>query len=186
LNEAEACPDFYVVSSRKLITLIALTGGLYVVAWFYQHWRAYRRVTGRPVWPIVRAFFAILFAFSLFSKISGGVEARGVRVSWSPLVMTLLLLVAGVASACAGSFVSTTLYVALTPIWLALDILILLSIQSSVNAAAGDAPGLGNNRMTWVNGVWMTIGMFWMLVAVAAALVLMPDTLEGWFTPMPI
>ncbi len=183
MNEAIARPDFYIVSSRKLILLSVLSAGLYMLAWFYQHWHAYRRVTGKPVWPVIRAAFAVFFAYSLFSKIRGGAQARGVAMGWSPLAMTVLFILVGIGPVYAAFFVSTTLCTAIAPIWVGIQTWILLCIQKTVNAAGGDPLGASNSGMTWVNGVWMTLGVSWMTIEFTVALALMPDTLQGWLTP---
>lgn len=55
--------EFYVVSIKKLAFMYGVTMGLYLFAWFYQHWKCYQRSTGTEVLPVFRAFFNGFYVF---------------------------------------------------------------------------------------------------------------------------
>ena len=63
--------QFYVVSVKKFTILFFFTIGMYVLYWFYGNWKRYKAYSGKNIWPVPRAIFAIFFTHSLFSEVQG-------------------------------------------------------------------------------------------------------------------
>jgi hypothetical protein len=63
-------PDaiFYPVSGRKLVVMLLLTYGLYVVYWFFRNFRYLKRA-GVKVRPVLRSLFSQFFYYSLFRHV---------------------------------------------------------------------------------------------------------------------
>lgn len=60
---------FYVVSVKKFALLFSVTMGSYVLVWFYEHWKHYRKKTGHKVQPAFRAIFWPIYLISFFIKV---------------------------------------------------------------------------------------------------------------------
>ena len=63
-------PDaiFYPVSRTKLVVMMLLTYGLYIVYWFFRNFRYLKR-SGVKVRPVLRALFSQFFYYSLFRHV---------------------------------------------------------------------------------------------------------------------
>src|SRR6185503_15727833 len=72
------------VSTGKLAVMSVVTFGLYQIHWAYQHWTRERARTGEDLWPLPRAIFIVLFAYSLFGRIRGQAVAAKVPAFGSP------------------------------------------------------------------------------------------------------
>ncbi|MEN5061382.1 hypothetical protein [Luteimonas sp. TWI1416] len=172
---ADAQP-FYVVSATKFCVLFFVTFGLYVLYWFYVHWRRWGRAHNETVWPVPRALFSIFFAHALARRIDQRLRALGIVRAWSPALAATVYVVCQIGStvtsllADGGIGVPITDYIsllALVPIALSM-----LAMQRAANAACGDPDGAGNRRFTWANGAWIVIfGLIW---ALAGAAILLP------------
>jgi len=53
----------------KFAVLSVASFGFYLLYWFYQQWKHERARTGEELWPFVRAFFSVIFAYSLFTRV---------------------------------------------------------------------------------------------------------------------
>jgi hypothetical protein len=89
---------FFLVGTRKLIVLSIATLGLYEAYWFYRHWQQLRRVGGEDVWPIPRTFFAGLFSYSLFSRVTQEADSQGAPSLFSPLLLAFVYFAALMSS----------------------------------------------------------------------------------------
>jgi hypothetical protein len=70
--ERAASPHFVEIRLWKVALLATATFGLYDIVWFCKHWDRVRENTGENIWPLVRAFFGPLWAYSLFKHIRRG------------------------------------------------------------------------------------------------------------------
>jgi len=80
---------FFTTSSTKLIVLSVCSFGLYEIYWFYRNWSQHRKRTGVDVIPGLRAFFAPLFAYSLFNIIQDAAQENELEESLSPGALAL-------------------------------------------------------------------------------------------------
>ena len=62
-------PPYFPVGIFKLATLSIASFGLYLIYWFYQHWKREYARTGDSLNPVARAIFSPIFAYSLFSRV---------------------------------------------------------------------------------------------------------------------
>jgi hypothetical protein len=92
--------SFFPVATHKFIVLSLCTLNLYTLYWCYQNWSRIRQDTGENLSPFWRAFFAPLWGFSLFGRISQQARERGMRVAWSSgFLATLYLVVCAIGAA---------------------------------------------------------------------------------------
>jgi hypothetical protein len=84
---AETRHGFFPVAPHKFIVLSVCTLNIYTLYWCYQNWWRIRERTGEQLSPFWRAFFAPVWAFSLFTRIDAQASQHGVTVSWSPTLL---------------------------------------------------------------------------------------------------
>ena len=161
-EDQEAAPLFYVVSPFKLALMFWITMGIYDLYWHYKNWALYREARGGGGLPVMRAFFSIFFAPSLFLRMSKEARAVGVT-SGAPAALLAVVYVLCTLMSNMTSFAPTSGPQALPvqllslgtmiPIWWAL-----WQCQKRVNATMGDAAGKANHRLTWANWIWIVLG----------------------------
>ncbi|MGY0646353.1 MAG: DUF4234 domain-containing protein, partial [Paraglaciecola chathamensis] len=66
---------YFTVSTFKLVVMSIFTFGIYDLYWFYRNWTALKKLERPEIMPFWRAFFAPLFAYSLFSRIQQSVDS---------------------------------------------------------------------------------------------------------------
>jgi hypothetical protein len=155
---------FFAVSRTKFVVMCATTYGLYLIYWFYAHWRRTKVATGSDIWPIARALFPVFFTHSLLRDVSLAAAESGVRTRFA-------------VHASAWSFIALVLLQRLPdPYWLVslFSFVPLIPVQQTVNDIHRRvAPRLDENAsFTAANWVVIAIG------AVFTALVLV-----GLFVP---
>jgi hypothetical protein len=84
---AETRHEFFPVAPHKFVVLSVCTLNVYILYWCYQNWWRIRERTGEQLSPFWRAFFAPIWAFSLFTRINAQASQRGVTDSWSPTLL---------------------------------------------------------------------------------------------------
>ena len=116
-------PLYFPVSLMKLAVMSICTFGLYQLYWFYKNWSLVREREGLNIAPMLRAYFASFFCYSLFTRIQDTAEAQELRVT----------LASGFLAA--GWIVLTLLIALPDPYWLItfLSVIFLLPVQSVVN-----------------------------------------------------
>jgi len=92
-SSVEARHQFFPVAAHKFIVLSVCTLNIYTLYWCYQNWWRIRERTGEQLSPFWRAFFAPLWAFSLFARIARQAGEHGVTVGWSPTLLGLAYLI---------------------------------------------------------------------------------------------
>ena len=160
--------EFYVVSIKKLAFMYGVTMGLYLFAWFYQHWKCYQRSTGTEVLPVFRAFFNGFYVFSLFSRIQQALDVSGRTYQWFPTRRAVLLCIAW-----ALPIISMMIEVDEPFFWIftILDVGLfvacgwwLIGAQRAVNFLHNDPLGKKNQALNFANGVWAVCGaVVWVL-----------------------
>lgn len=163
--------DFYSVSSRKFLILFLGTFGIYTVYWFYKHWSNYKLSSGEDIWPAMRAIFPIFFAHSLFSLFEMKYESKtGEAPRSSSHFATLFVVISIVGNignqmANHGYGLPLTIYSGF--IALPLSCWALYKGQSLANYASSDVEASSNNKLTFVNYLWLVFGaLFWMTALV--------------------
>lgn len=167
---------FFTVSQTKLTVMFIVTSGLYGLYWCFRNWSHYRAYSGRPIWPLPRTLFGLLYLPSLFYKIDGTLkeQGKGRMPYWAASVAGVFILtfaphivgfLIGFFAALSGrpydgAGIVTTLAVATLP--LLLICLILRRVQSFINLLSGDTEGRSNATFTRWNILWMAIGvLYW-------------------------
>ena len=173
-------PPFYIVSKRKFLLLAILTFGSYFLYWFYAHWKYQQDTHNENIWPAARGIFSIFFVYSLYQRITDELENRQVTYRWSSGVLAWVYIIFSVI----GSILdrldyrsdtsNLTLFSLLT---LIPTIWSVLQAQKAANLACADPEGTQNNRLTWVNWIWIVIGsIIWVALLVNTTMTIMnPD-----------
>jgi hypothetical protein len=151
-------PPFFAVTRLKLTVMLFATVGVYQIYWFYKHWQQTNRWQMRPVSPLARAIFSILFAYSLFERVKRFGQEREVAV---PAIGSGLLALAYLFGSFAWRLESPADFVGLLS-WLPL-----VYFQGRVNALhaqLGHDPAL-NSRFTGWNLLAIVLGgLLWIFV----------------------
>lgn len=165
---------FFTVSVNKLTVMLIVTSGLYGIYWSFKNWSHYKAYSGRPLWPIPRAFFGLIYLPSLFYKVDAELKTQGKRLPyWAALATGLILLflapslIGFLIGLFQGLTQGTYTGVGIIPAILAstipflLQCLILRRVQSFINLANGDPDGIRNKDFTRWNVPWMVIGIIY-------------------------
>lgn len=158
-----AAPQF-AVSLSKFAVMSLCTFGLYELYWAYKHWDAVRRRDQERLSPFWRAFFAPLWAFSLFPRLGRLTAMYGVPATWSGSGLAL------------AYFLIHLTWRLPDPYWLVslLGFLPVLVVQRSVNglnaAVAPDAPR--NDSYSGLNVVAIVLGGLLLLLAILGTFML--------------
>ena len=159
---------YYTVSRTKMVILSVFTLNLYTIYWFYKHWQQQKVNAGVDCLPALRAIFQIFFVFSLFIRIHSDAEYKSVKASWSAGLLATIFIVFQVTSNLLSTFVSNSdveLVTGVVEIGLALLALIpLFFVQKTANEINGDPNAEENNKMTWVNWIFIALGGVWWLL----------------------
>ena len=170
---------FYVVSIRKFLLLYFMTMGCYLIVWFFENWKQYRKATGVKVWPGVRALAGVIMVFSLFAKVQKALSESGRTYRWFPVTRGILIFTVWVVS----------VFFAFMPIdefwapWVIVISLLLMGVlgfllvgaQRAINFLEHDPAAQSNSTLTFANGVWVGAGGFIWGVWLFAAYILFPD-----------
>lgn len=151
------------VSPGKLAVMSLVTLGFYQLYWAYKQWDAIRRREQESLSPFWRAFFSVLWGFSLFPRIRHLGDVHGVPATWSGSALAVVYLLLSITWRLPGAF------------WLisTMSFLPLLLVQDSINdlnaAVAPDAPR--NDSYSGLNVVGIILGGCFLLLAVLGTLI---------------
>jgi hypothetical protein len=183
--EAELLPEedpaklksFFTVSSKKLILMYILTMGLYALVYFYEHWKAQKIKYELNVIPVLRAVFAIFFVHSLFSKIKGEAEEKGMTdlpaLSGLATLFVVLSIVSTILSNVPGEGVGAVVGSLLSIIMSVVALIPLLKAQKVANIINDDEEGLANADLTGVNWIFIILGVLFWLMSIFGVIVLL-------------
>lgn len=171
---------FYIVSKRKFLLLTILTFGSYFLYWFYAHWKYQQATHNENIWPVARGIFSVFFVYSLYQRITDELENRQVTYRWSYGVLAWVYIIFSIIGSILDQFdyqsdISIlTLFSLLTLIPTAWSV---LQAQKAANMACADPDGTQNNRLTWVNWIWIGIGsIIWVGMLINVPTIIMsPD-----------
>ena len=160
-----ATPAFFPVSLTKLLVLSICTLSLYEIYWFYKNWKLVKHHEQSDILPVARAFFTVLFCYSLFRRVDEESQKLGMRGVSAGLLA-------------AGWIVATVLHRLPDPYWLIsfLAVLFLLPVQHAMNQLnATVAPGHdANSRFTGWNIATVIVGGL-VAVLVVAGVFIVPE-----------
>lgn len=163
-------PTFFVVAPRKLVLMVLLSQGLYSFYWFYKQWDCYRQSTGAKVLPLVRAFFAIFFIYSLVMKIRDKLALDGVSYPWRPQSLALGMIFFALLPFTYIWFAAPLITFILAICLAIVHVSLVVQVQGAVNRIEDDSHGEANKHLTWSNGIWIVIGLGMWGVGLVSAL----------------
>ncbi len=165
--EPESLP-YYTISIKKMIILSVATLNIFSLYWNYKHWQQQRLSAGVDCLPVLRAIFQIFFIYQLFSSIRGEAESDKIDVSWGAGFLATLYIVFSIASNLSvqlfGDPNSVTIF-NFIELALSLALIIpLVMVQRTANAVNDDPQGNENNNLTWINWIFILLGIsIWVL-----------------------
>jgi hypothetical protein len=154
-------PPYYGVSLLKLGVMSFMTAGLYELYWMYKNWKLIQKRETQKMLPFWRAFFAVIFVYSLLNRIRASQDEAGQeKLPAGALAITWIVI--------------TLSYKLPDPFWLVslFSFIPLLVVQSHVNKLnALTAPNYPiNSRFTLVNWVWIVIASILIILAIIGSL----------------
>mgnify|MGYP003622096525 FL=1 len=165
----QSAPKFYVVGIKKFYALFFGTLGIYIVYWFYCHWRAIKTFNQSDIWPIPRSIFLVFFTHDLFREIDRTLVSKAKNFAWpmSPMTLATLMVVVTLISNGVDRFSSKTESIT------ALDFVSLIFLpvlawgfaqaQKAANTAADDPQAAGNSELSTYNYIWIALcGFLWL------------------------
>lgn len=176
--------DFFAVSLTKLSVMYIFTFGLYLLVFFYQNWKIQKTKHELNVIPVLRAVFSIFFVHSLFSRMKGEAEKKGLEtdVAFSALatVYVILSIAAWLLSNIPAEGVEFAIGYSVSLVLTLAILYPLRRVQKVVNLINDDERGEINSHYTGYNWLFIALGaVIWpfSLIGVYAA-VLFPE-LQG-------
>ena len=160
---------YYVVSTKKFITLFISTLGIYAIYWFYKNWSLYKATSNSNAWPIMRGIFSIFFTHSLFKNVNQTMQSKSISYKWDHSLVATIYVVSAVFSNVSDRLSAKNIGSPLTDfagfIFLALMAWALYKAQIAINTACDDPQGLTNSHFSPANIVWIVLGLaLWVLI----------------------
>jgi len=164
-SQAAVRQQFFVVSLKKTAVVSFFTFGLYWLYCFYRSWVFQRKYAGARVLPLLRTLFAAFFTYALLRRVDGKLRRSGYKYRWSPLLLTVGLIVTAVLP----FYVSRGVFTESVQAAMALQVLLaimntwyVVTMQRAINVSEGDPVGEVNASLTVANWLWMAFGiMVW-------------------------
>ena len=158
---------YYSVGIVKLMVLSLCTFGLYVIWWCYQQWTREQIRLREDLSPLWRAFFTLIWVFSLLERVSKEASRHRVAATWSPNSLAVSVIVLTLLSRLPD------------PYWLLglLGFLPFIPVQRTINVLnAQTAPGSDANRRLSGGSLAVAVigGLF--LVLVLWGVLFIPET----------
>lgn len=156
--------ELHAVALSKLALLSFCTLGFYQLYWFYRNWVRVREHTGRRLLPLVRAFFAPLWSYSLFDEVAEQARGAGVAVGWSAMLLALAFFLVSAAWQLPPVGMIVTLF----------SFVPLLPVQATINAMAEKRGVRPDARIDGRHIAVMAFGMTMLVMAVIGAATMPP------------
>lgn len=161
--------QFYVVSIKKFTILFFITLGLYSIYWFYKNWKEHKVYSGKNIWPVPRAIFAIFFTHSLFSEVQSALKSKNKIFEWSPgnlaTAYVALAIVSQILERMSMKEIGSPISDLLSILVLPLMYMPLVKAQKAINFSQDDPNGIANKSFTGANYVWIILGvLFWLVM----------------------
>lgn len=163
-------PLFYVVSKRKFFMLSIATFSFYNLYWFWKQWHTWQAATQKKAWPLLRAYFSIFFAYSLFNEMETAANKITGLAHKRAHIFAVIYIIVEVAFLIISDIpVIGAIYLPAVIGLVSVESLILWQGQVQANIASLDDKGQGNRDLTPLNYLWIAIGiLFWILTIVTA------------------
>ena len=141
--------DWFLVGEAKLFVMSAVTFGLYNVFWMDRQWRREQLASGENISPFARAFFGVLWSYSLFGSILASAERADIGLikhNEGKLAVAFFLLCMCWRLPGPFAFIGV------------LSVLPLMSVQRIINrmAVSRGQQCDANRRLSWLN--WLGVG----------------------------
>lgn len=88
---------YFIVSLTKLALMSFFTLGLYQLYWFYRNWQLERSRTGQDIWPFWRAFFSVIWCYSLLDRIKTVTTDHHIDSRINPVLATIIYIALTIA-----------------------------------------------------------------------------------------
>lgn len=180
--EADVAPSatdaqfpWFLVGTKKLVVMIFVTFGLYVVYWFERQYRFQKRVHGESTWPLARGLFSLFFAHDLFRRIAVENANEDLHHDWDASNLGRIYVVSIIASRVLDRVTRNTVDLAFSVIVTLLTIGLLgglawplFKVQGTINEiAAHTHPTIDRNEnFTVWNGLVIVLGSILMFFAI--------------------
>jgi hypothetical protein len=164
----------------RLLVLSCITMGLYQIYWFYKNWAAVKKATGiKGMYPFWRAFFTVLFCWSLFKRIRHDAGAYGYKHQRLAYIAAFIFISSRVGLSILGILANISslpplqllIFLLWLLIFLPLETMALLIMQRAIKFhnehAIPDYPK--KRRLTKGEVVWIILGCLWWGVSVLYA-----------------
>ena len=176
----------YRLSPARIVTLSALSFGVYLYYWFYTTWKQYREQTGEPVYPVWHALAVSVPIYGYFRAhahmraLEDLMSRGGVRSLISPgravlavIVVSIAMMVASIPPLLAEPSSSAGVTVLLSSaVSAAVCAVLLLRAQESLNrywdglgnvSAEGPAIGVGEVILALLGTIQWVLGLVLLL-----------------------
>ncbi|HEX6747783.1 MAG TPA: DUF4234 domain-containing protein [Longimicrobium sp.] len=157
---AVAEDELHPLAIHKLVLLSIFTLGLYELYWFYRNWKRVRARTGEDISPFWRAFFAPLWAYSMFEEVDRQALAQQMEVGWSSIALGAAYFLLSAAWRLPDPW-SLITFVGFLP---------LLPVQASINAMAARRGVRADDSFDGRHYAAFAVGSLLLLLAVAGTL----------------
>jgi hypothetical protein len=161
--------DFYIVGPLKFAILFFSTLGIYMVYWFYRHWKTQKLATNESTLPVMRGIFSIFFTHELFRRIDKKLRLTEKKYDWASQSTATLVVIFNIASNILDRLSRKEIGTPYTDIAAILAMVIvgglLFYVQKIINFACNDPLGEANNTLTGLNYLWISLGAIIIILA---------------------
>jgi hypothetical protein len=92
VEEATANDVYFTVGTAKLSLMVVATLGFYALYWFYRNWNVIRTRDRLRISPFWRAFFGVLWTFSLGRQFNEDATERNIGIRLPAVALGVLYL----------------------------------------------------------------------------------------------
>ena len=162
---------YYIVSTKKFLTLFISTLGIYGVYWFYKNWSLHKASTNSKIWPVMRGIFAIFFTHSLFRLVNDTLKSKSITHEWKFEFIATIYVISAVLSNVSDRLSAKEIGSPLTNfigfLFLGTMAWALYKAQIAINMSCNDPEGLSNSNFSAANITWIVLGAaLWGLIFV--------------------
>jgi len=159
-NEGSVGQPYYAVSTKKLLVMYFVTGGIYLVYWFYENWRRQKIVENNSSIPVLRAIFSVFFTHALFNYAELDAKKHQPDYHWASNSWATAFVIVVIVNYFFGRLVDKVFFesmsFAVVPLLLMpVTAYIIYQAQRTINIACNDVDGVSNGNFTVYNILWM-------------------------------
>lgn len=182
-TEEQGEPPYFVVSETKFLVMAVITFNLYLVYWFYRHWKAQQPHIDKKIIPAARGLFAIFFVAQLFKNIAADWKKKVPEGSWNHSVSAVAYIAITIISNLIDRFFAQSEELGWVD-WISfLSVFavaaLLLPVQKRINLVCNDVNGSTNASFSWANWLWiLPFAALWGMILFGFATILFPLAFE--------